>query len=431
MENVGFLAILICFLLAGAISRRIRGTIITLPMVYTFFGIILGGLVLDIIPLTLEDGVIELIAEITLVIILATDASRIKVENLLRDHNLPTRLLGIGLPLTMLAGAVAAVLLFSELSFWEAVVLGVVLAPTDASLGQSVVSNKLVPARIRQSLNIESGLNDGIAVPFLLLALSIASSEALFETPFHFLADLGLQVILGILAGVAVGYLGGKFLQLGQKIGWISRVYQKISALVLILIAYSIAELIGGNGFIAAFVFGITFSRIELEEYDDLHEYIEVEIAILMLLTYLLFGAVMLPPAILAFSPDLLLYAGLSLTLVRMIPVWISLIGTKLNPMTTIFLGWFGPRGIASILYIFIVLEERSLPGLDIIYAAAMITVFFSILAHGITAAPGANTYGKRIARMGEEDKVLVERKAVPEIPLRGSSDQVQVTEIH
>ena len=165
MESLGLLAIVICILLAASISRRVQNTIITLPMLYTLFGILLGGLVLDLISLTPEDNLVEVIAELTLVIVLATDASRIDLRGLFRDHNLPTRLLGIGLPLTMISGTIAAVLIFTELNFWEAAILGVILAPTDASLGQSVVSNPKVPVRIRQTLNIESGLNDGIALP--------------------------------------------------------------------------------------------------------------------------------------------------------------------------------------------------------------------------------------------------------------------------
>ena len=420
MESLGLLAIVLCILLAASISRRIQNTIITLPMLYTLFGILLGGLVLDIIPLTPESNIVELIAELTLVIVLATDASRIDLRSLFRDHNLPTRMLVIGLPLTMISGTIAAVLIFTDLSFWEAAVLGVVLAPTDASLGQSVVSNPKVPVRIRQTLNIESGLNDGIALPFLLLAIAMADSEALMHSPYEFLLSVLVQIALGIGAGVVVGYLGIKFVQWGKSSGWMSRNYQKISSLALILLAYGLAEIIGGNGFIAAFCFGLT-SRFFAgkEETEDLYEYAEIEVTILLLLTFTLFGGVMLPPAIDVVNPEIVLYAVLSLTLVRVLSVAISMVGAKIRPVTNLFLGWFGPRGIASILYIFIVLEEQSLPGLDLIYAAAMITVLFSIVAHGITAAPVANRYGQRITDLDQQDKLEIENQEVSEMPLR------------
>jgi NhaP-type Na+/H+ or K+/H+ antiporter len=423
MDMLGLLAILICILLAASISRRIQNTIITLPMVYTFFGIILGGLFLDIIPLNPEDHLVELVAELTLVIVLATDASRIDVRGLLRDHSLPTRMLGFGLPLTMVYGTIAAVLVFTELGFWEAAILGVILAPTDASLGQSVVSNPKVPVRIRQTLNIESGLNDGIALPFLLLAIAMADSEVLFHNPFDFLLNVVVQILLGIAAGLVIGFFGTRFTQWGQHSGWMSRNYQRISSLALILVAYGTAELIGGNGFIAAFCFGLA-SRIFAgkEETEDLYEYAETEVTVLMLLTFTLFGAVMLPPAIETVNPEILLFAVLSLTLVRMLSVAISMVGAKIRPVTSLFLGWFGPRGIASILYVFIVLESENLPGLELIYGVTMITVLLSIFSHGITAAPLANRYGARMETVDRVQAETPETETVPEMPLRVSS---------
>jgi NhaP-type Na+/H+ or K+/H+ antiporter len=389
-------------------------------MLYTFFGILLGGLVLDIIPLTPESNLVEVIAELTLVIVLATDASRIDLRGLFRDHNLPTRLLGIGLPLTMIFGTIAAVLIFTDLSFWEAAILGVILSPTDASLGQSVVSNLKVPVRIRQTLNIESGLNDGIAMPFLLLAIAIAESEVMFAKPAAFLISVFVQIGLGLAAGLVVGYLGTKFILWGQRSGWMSRNYQKISSLALILLVYGLAELIGGNGFIAAFCFGLTSSNVAgKEESEDLYEFAEREVTILMLLTFLLFGAVMLPPAIAALNPEIVLYAVLSLTLVRMVSVGFSMVGEKVRSITTLFVGWFGPRGIASILYIFIVLESESLPGLELIYSVVMITVLFSIYAHGITAAPAADRYGRRMSELDRAENAAPENQEVTEMPLR------------
>jgi NhaP-type Na+/H+ or K+/H+ antiporter len=389
-------------------------------MVYTFFGILLGGLVLDMVPLTPENVIVELVAELTLVIVLATDASRIDVRALFKDHDLPLRLLGIGLPLTMIFGTIAAVLIFTELTFWEAAILGVILTPTDASLGQSVVSNPKVPVRIRQTLNIESGLNDGIAMPFLLLVIAIAESELVYSRPTEFLLSVVVQILLGIGAGLVIGFLGVKFIQWGKRSGWMSSAYQKITSLALILLVYGAAELIGGNGFIAAFCYGITSSNVAgKEESEDLYEYAEIELTVLMLLTFLLFGAVMLPPAVEALSPEIVLYAVLSLTLVRMVSVAISMIREKVRPITTLFIGWFGPRGVASILYVFIVLESESLPGLELIYAVAMVTVLFSIFAHGITAAPAADRYGMQMEELDQRDEVEIENQEVSEMPLR------------
>ena len=422
MESLGILALLVCILLAGSISRRIRGTIITLPMVYAFLGIVIGGLGLNIVELEVENRLVELIAELTLLFVLATDASRINIRDVIRDHDLPQRLLGIGFPLTMFAGTTCAVLIFTELSFWEAAILGIILSPTDASLGQSVLNNPKVPVRIRQALNIEGGLNDGIALPFLLLAVSMATSEVVYQNPFEFFLSVLVQIFLGIIAGVVVGYLGAKLIQWGQKSGWMSGIYQKINSLVLILVVYGLAEVIGGNGFIAAFTLGLVSSNVSSpEETEDLYEHAEIPVTILMLLTFMIFGAVMLPPAIESISPSIVLYAIISLSLVRMVPVAIGFIKAKVQPITTLFVGWFSPRGIASILYIFIVLESQSLPGLDLIYAVVMVTVLFSIFAHGITAAPAAKRYGEKMAALDQEERADPENQNVPEMPMRSS----------
>jgi NhaP-type Na+/H+ or K+/H+ antiporter len=417
----GLTAVLICVLIAAAISRRIQGTIITLPMVYTVLGLSLSGRFLGIIELGVENELIQIIAELTLIVVLATDASRIDVRSLIRDHSLPTRLLVIGLPLMMFFGTLLAALLFAELTFWEAAVLAVILSPTDASLGQAVVTNPRVPVRIRQTLNVESGLNDGIAMPFLLLALNLAVAEESSLGQSHFLGLALTLIVLGILVGLIVGYLSGRFIEWGQRSGWMSKEFQKISTLVLALLAYGAAELVGGNGFIAAFVMGVTMANsTRREDTEMLYEYAEVEVQGLMMLTFMIvFGAVMLPPTLDQFDGTMLLYAVLSLAVIRLASVGISLIRTKVKPVTTGFIGWFGPRGVASILYIFTVLEE-DLPGESLIYNVVMLTVLISIFAHGMTAAPGAKWYAKRVE--GTVSPAEAEVKEVPEMPVRGSA---------
>ncbi len=419
-EVVGLVAVLVCVLLAAAISRRIQGTIITLPMVYTVLGLILSGRVLGIIEIDLENELIQIIAELTLIVVLATDASRIDVRSLIRDHSLPSRLLAIGLPLMMFFGTILAAVLFAGLTFWEAAVLAIILSPTDASLGQAVVTNPRVPVRIRQTLNVESGLNDGIAMPFLLLALNLAIAE---ESPLgqsHFLGLALTLIVFGVLVGLIVGFLGGRFIERGQRSGWMSKEFQKISTLVVALLAYGAAELVGGNGFIAAFVMGVTMANTtRREDTETLYEYAEVEVQGLMLLTFMVvFGAVMLPLALDQFDGTMVLYAVLSLTVIRLLAVGVGLIRTKVKPVTTGFIGWFGPRGIASILYIFTVLEE-DLPGESLIYNIVMLTVFISIFAHGVTAAPGAKWYSKRVEGVVESEGT--EMQEVPEMPVRGS----------
>jgi NhaP-type Na+/H+ or K+/H+ antiporter len=297
----------------------------------------------------------------------------------------------------------------------------VLLSPTDASLGQAVVTNPSVPVRIRQALNIESGLNDGIAMPFLLLAISMAfATEQVGVGIGSFLGHVLVQILLGIVAGVLIGLLGVLLVEWGDKRGWMSDAFQKISAIALVLLAYGVAELVGGNGFVAAFCFGMTVGNWRKSEVsEELYEYVEVEVQLLMLLTFLIFGAVLLPPALEQMNGSMALYALLSLTLVRMVPVAISFIGSKVRPMTSLFVGWFGPRGVASILYIYTVMDTEGLRGKELIYAVTMITVLFSVFAHGVTAAPLANWYGKFMADRTDVAPGAAEKEEVPEIPLR------------
>jgi NhaP-type Na+/H+ or K+/H+ antiporter len=421
-ESLGLVAVVLCVLIAAAISRRIQGTIITLPMVYTILGLILSGRVLGVVSLDLGDEIIQIIAEVTLILVLFTDASRIDVRRLIRHYTLPTRLLALGLPLMMILGTMVAAMLFAEFTFWEAAVLAIILSPTDASLGQAVVTNPRVPVRIRQTLNVESGLNDGIAMPFLLLALNLAVAEESPLGQIHFLERALTLIVLGVLAGIIIGFLGSRFIEWGQKSGWMSREFQKLSALALALLAYGVADLTGGNGFIAAFVMGVIVTNTSsMDESDTIYEFAEISVQGLIMLTFMIvFGAVMLPLALDKMDFTMLLYAILSLAVIRLLAVGISLIRISMKWVTTGFLGWFGPRGIASILYIFTVLEE-DLVNEALIYNVVMLTVLISIFAHGVTAAPLSKRYTRRISAIAEPEGV--EMKAVDEIRIRPTHD--------
>ena len=422
-----FIIILLFILGAAAISKRIQGTMITLPIVYVILGLILSDLGIGAVNLSLDNELVKIIAELTLVLVLSTDASRISFGLVRRDHNLPIRLLAVGLPLTMILGALVASLVFDSLILGEVAIVGILLAPTDASLGQAVMTNPLVPQRIRQTLNIESGLNDGIAMPFLLMAVAVVSAEE-FGGVTYWLTLGARQIGFGILVGLVMGFLGWYFLLWGIKSRWMSDGFQKISAIVLILLAYGLALLVGGNGFIAAFVFGAVLGNLAgKSEIKELNDYIEVEIELLILLTFMVvFGGVMLPPAIRNLDWQIVLYALLSLTVVRIIPVWISLIRARVRPVTAGFLGWFGPRGTASILYLFTVLEVDDLVGMQTIYNATVITVFLSVILHGLSAAPAARWYGQFVSKQDQSGEDVPELAVVPALPLRGQSADKQ-----
>lgn len=402
-------------LLYSLVSGRLQGTVVTAPLIFIGFGFAIGSGGFNVADVDVGHSAIHVIAELTLILVLFTDAARIDLNRVRRDHDLPTRMLVIGLPLAIVAGTMVATWLFPAFSFWEAALLAALLAPTDAALGQSVISDKAVPVRIRQAINIESGLNDGIALPVVLLLAALAGTAQGTTQASEWLQFGVLQLTIGPITGIAIAYVGARSLDAAIERGWSSPTFQGIGILSLAILTYVAAELIGGNGFIAAFVGGMVFGHSVRNSCTFLFEFMETEGQLLMLITFLIFGAALLPEAIEHLNPTILLYAVVSLTAIRMIPISISLMGSGLSLPSHLFLGWFGPRGLASILFVLLILEKSDVPHRDELLSVTVITVALSALLHGISAAPFARYYGRLAASMGECE----EGRPVTEMPLR------------
>ena len=415
MDTLSLTVVLGGFLGYSLISGRLQGTVLTAPLFFIAFGLLIGEGGISVANLDPGHSVIHTIAELTLILLLFTDAARIDLDCLRRYHNLPLRMLAIGLPLSIVAGTLVALLIFPQFSYWEAALIAAILAPTDAALGQSVVSTKIVPVRIRQAINVESGLNDGFALPAVLLFAALASTTANPNDSSHWLEFGLLQVTLGPLAGVLIGYTGARFIDRAAESQWMGTSFQGIGILALALVSFVCAEMIGGNGFIAAFVSGIVFGNVIRHPCTFLFEFMETEGQLLMLITFLVFGAVLLPEGLHHLNLSIFLYAILSLTVIRMLPIALSLLGTGIKLPTQLFLGWFGPRGLASILFVLLILEHTTLAHKGEILSITIVTVGLSALLHGITAAPFSNLYGRLAAQMG----VCEENKHVEELPLR------------
>ncbi len=403
------------FLAYALVSGRLEGTVLTAPLVFVAFGFVAGAGGLGIADIDVEHSAIHVIAELTLILVLFTDAARIDLNRVRADHNLPVRMLLIGLPLAIAAGTFVAAEMFPAFSFWEAALLAALLAPTDAALGQSVVSADAVPLRVRQAINIESGLNDGIALPAVLLFAALAGALHGNHGDQNWLQFGLLQVTLGPIAGVIVGYLGARLLDTAAERGWATAAFQGIAILSVSILAFVLAELVGGNGFISAFIGGLVFGNFLRHSCNYLFEFMESEGQLLMLVTFLIFGAALLPEGIGHIDGMFVVYGVISLTLIRMIPIALSLIGSGIRLPTYLFLGWFGPRGLASILFVLLILEEAELPHQAEIFTITVITVALSVILHGISAAPLANAYGRMTERMGECE----ETQDVSDVPLR------------
>ena len=402
MDVIAILSITLALVSYGLISRKIEGSILTGPILFAAFGLAAGPAALGLIPLEIGNEALHLLAEVTLILVLFSDAANIDLAQLRRDHNLPVRMLLVGMPLTIILGTVAAWLLFDGFGIWEAALLAAILAPTDAALGQAVVSNRLVPVRIRQALNVESGLNDGIALPFVLIFAALASAMQAETDATEWLTFGAKQVVFGPLAGIALGYVGAKLVSWCHRRQWMTEGAEGMIALGLAFGAFALAEVVLGNGFIAAFVAGLTFGNTLQHKCQFLYDFAEEEGQILILLTFAAFGAAMIPQAIGTVTADHILFGILALTVLRMLPIHLSLVGTGIKPVTSAFLGWFGPRGLASILFVLLVLEESEMANESSLFAIVIVTVTLSIALHGMTAGPAARWYGLMSQRFGD-----------------------------
>ncbi len=399
----------------AAISKRISGSPITPAILFVSIGLLAGPEVFDIVDISSTDSTARLLAEATLAFVLFSDASRIDLAKLRREASVPLRLLGIGLPLTIVLGALAAAVIFDVLTFWEAVILGIILAPTDAALGQAVVTEPRVPGRIRQILNVESGLNDGICVPLLFAAVAAADVESHISEGRTGLTLVVEEIGYGVLGGVVAGLLIGAIVVYGGRKDLIDGNWRQVIPAAGAALGYGIAVALGGSGFIAAFVGGMVFRAAIKRDPEDMNRLTEEVGAVLNGLTFVLFGAILLGPALGELSWQLVLYSVLSLTVVRILPVAIAMLGSKARMPTLGFLGWFGPRGLASIVFAVIIIEESQLPHENLLVLAIYLTVGLSVFAHGLTAAPMADRYAAWFERH-PRDKVAPLESAPAEV---------------
>ncbi len=398
------------------VSRRLEGSMITAPMIFVAAGLLLSPEGFDIISLNASSDLILVFAEIALVLVLFSDAARIDFRILKGNSELPARLLILGLPLTIFAGAVVAISLFTTIALPEAALIGAILAPTDAGLGQAIVNSEKIPGRIRQALNVESGLNDGGAIPFFAFFLILAQAEAITLTASSWILFALEQIGFGILMGAIVGLLGGFLVNLAIRNRLMTGRFRWIGFLALALISFIAADSVGGSGFIAAFVGGMATTVTGKGVGESMIEFTETGGQILSLGVFFIFG-IIAASLLTGFDGLVILYAVLSLTIIRMVPVAVSLVGTRLSRSTVGFIGWFGPRGLASIVLMLIAIDEApDLPGIHTISVVVTTTILISVFVHGISAAPAIERYEKKVEQLPAD---APERIDVAELPTR------------
>lgn len=397
-ETLALLAVFV--LIYSSIVGAVERSWISGPIIFTLFGLLIGPIGLDALSLQADRELIKILAELTLAMVLFTDAASADMRVLKKYSEVPARLLLIGLPLTILLGFGVAVLLVDSQSLFAMAVLATMLAPTDAALGKAVVTNEAVPAEVRQGLNVESGLNDGICVPILFVLLALALDKAGDLGPWTLALKLVLQEIgIGLAVGLVLTYTAVRLLKFARQRHWLTHTWIQIPVIALALSCFALAQFLGGSGFIAAFSGGILLGILD----EHLSKEVKEEFLLasegtgdtFALITWVIFGAAVVGQAIGHFSWMILLYSILSLTIIRMLPVFLSLTGSGISTEGKLFIGWFGPRGLASIVFGLLVLDS-GLPDSGPLAMTVACTIVLSIIGHGITANPWARAYGQR-----------------------------------
>lgn len=400
------------------VERRLQRTPVSGAIVFTAAGLLASQHVMGLITPTHDSHGATAFLELTLVVVLFTDAMGVSAARWVTDAPLPSRLLGIGLPLTVLAGWIVAWALFTGVGLWAAALLAVVLAPTDSALGLPVITNPRVPQLIRHALNVEGGLNDGLALPFVTIFLALATEQEGAVGSGHVVQVLLRALFASAAIGAAVGTGGALALRWSMSKGWSGRHWRSVALLSIAALSYTLADTIEGSGFIAAWVAGLLAglaSRGTLTEAQQTPE----ELANLAVsVSFVLFGALFLAPALEHATWQAAVYALLSLTVVRMLPVGVSLLKAKLAPPTIVYIGWFGPRGLASIVFADLV-ATSDLPEQHVIVPVVMLTVGMSVVLHGVTAPWGAEAYGRWYAATAERDPSIREAAEAPPVTYR------------
>lgn len=394
-SNLALLAVFV--FIYSLVSRGIENTPFNGALVFMFFGLISGPFGLGFLDLNVDADFLSNLAELTLALVLFTDASNANLRELKHSYHIPQRLLLFGLPLTILLGILTGYFLFDGLALLEIAILATMLAPTDAALGKAVVTNHAVSSNIRESLNVESGLNDGICVPVLLIFLALATSPGADGSVSMLALKLTVEAIgIGVIVGAGLVFAGAGLLKQCAKLDWVTETWQQLSVPSLAVACFAVAQWFGGSGFIACFVGGMLFGRLAKHHKHKLLLAAEGTGDALALLTWVVFGAAVVGQSTASFSWQVVVYALLSLTIVRMLPVFLALTGMNLRTDEKLFIGWFGPRGLASIVFSVIVLNEH-LPGGDIILMTVVCTILLSIIGHGLSANSLVAVLGARI----------------------------------
>jgi NhaP-type Na+/H+ or K+/H+ antiporter len=383
--------------LFSIVAGRIERGAVSGPIIFIAFGLLAGPFGFGFLDINVNNTELRVIADLTLALVLFIDAANADLSILRKHATIPRRMLLVGLPLCIALGIGAGVVIFPNVSLFEICILATMLAATDAALGKGVVSNKAVPARVREGLNIESGLNDGMCVPVLLVFLALATGSSSEDNSMGLALELVAREIgIGLAVAVVFSVAGAQLMTIAGERGWFTDVWRQLPVVLLALACFATAQTLHGSGYIAAFVGGLIFGHFAKEKTHKLVIAGEGIAELLAMLTWVIFGAAAIGQSWAGMTADVILYSLLSLTLIRMLPNVIALTGTGEKLETKLFLAWFGPRGLASIVFFVIVANEK-LPAESVLQHVVVCTISLCVIAHGLTANAWAKGLSKRL----------------------------------
>jgi len=391
------LAVLALFVFCySLVAGRLERAATSGPIVFVVAGLLMGPLGLGWFDGDISRTGLRVLADLTLALILFIDAANADLAILKRQFRIPSRMLLFALPGVIFLGTIIAALLFDTLSLFEAAILGTILAATDAALGKAVITNKAVPVQIREGLNIESGLNDGLCVPILFVFIALALGSGTEGGSTMLALKLVIQELgIGLVVGLGLTAVATWALRWCRDKGWMTEIWKQVTVVALSIACFSVAQSLHGSGYIAAFTGGLLFGFMAKDATHRLVLAAEGTGETLALMTWMLFGATVIGQSVQHFTWEMLVFALLSLTVIRMLPIFLSLTGTGESTASKLFLGWFGPRGLASIVFAIIVVN-KGVPAAKFIAMVVVLTVFFSLVAHGVSANPLAKLLGQK-----------------------------------
>lgn len=399
----------------GLVSARVERFDLSAPLVFVAMGLVLANGPVAVVDVNVHSETLRTIAEFSLALLLFSDAARVNVRELRRDAGVPVRLLFVGLPLSIALGTLAALVLFPSLDVWAAAAIAACVAPTDAALGAQVVEDRNVPSRVRRALGVESGLNDGIATPFVTFFIAGAVADTVARSSVTLSSAVG-DLAVGTAVGVVGGLGGGWLLAVARRHQWSAPAVRGIVVIALAILMYTAAVELGGNGFIAAFVAGLAFGTVLPRSDQDAALALDAQVGeLLSFVVWFMFGAVMVT-ALDGTTWRAAVFVALALTVVRMLPVGVALLGSGFSRVTVAFIGWFGPRGLASVVFGLIAFDSLSGETADVVISTITLTVLVSVVAHGVSARPLSRRFGARVEAFAAD---APERSPVPLLDAR------------